>query len=281
MGNPDLYGIGIRTGIYAQWLSALLANHCLSYHREDIHSAYFLFSFALAIATVVITANPSKYCVFFVEVYVLVSLFFGGYFSVHLFPVEKPASRQERCQGSGRWRSGRLVSLALVYGAMISYNCWFWFKGHVAKFQPTPCGSALFLFAKISGDNLPKAVRFYEAFSIMMAVYYPFGTFFLLRHGQRLSEWFDDMYTPYGPFISTHRRNRLRGVISSAMPFISVFCLVLAVCAIELTLLWNSVSEISSMNSVGQFIPFTVGVGGLVQVLWAIARESVSMSFLS
>jgi len=57
---------------------------------------------------------------------------------------------------------------------------------------------------------------------------------------------------------------------------INCFCLTLAVVAVELTLMWNFVSGINSMNSVGQFIPFTVGVSGLVQVLWAIVGVYVS-----
>src|SRR5436305_7407604 len=115
VGNPDLYGIGIRVGVYAQWLSALLANHFLSHSREDVHSAYFLFSFALIITAVVITANHGGYCVFIVEIYVLVSLFLGGYCSVHLFPVKKLARR--RGEYSILLRRSRLIILSLVYGA--------------------------------------------------------------------------------------------------------------------------------------------------------------------
>lgn len=36
-GNPDLYGLGIRVGIYCQLVSSLLANH---YHREIMQDAW-------------------------------------------------------------------------------------------------------------------------------------------------------------------------------------------------------------------------------------------------
>jgi hypothetical protein len=279
IGNPDLYGIGIRLGVYSQWFSALLANHLLRRIREDVHSAYFLFSFALAIGTVVITCSHSGYpCVFFAEIYVLVSLFFGGYFSVHLMPV-KVMSLERRDADPTPWKRGRLVILSLVYGAMMLYNCWFWFKGRtLGRFQPTPCGTALFLFGKFSGGNLHKAVGFYQAFSIFMAIYYPLGTFFLLQNVPSLLSRLDTVSAHYEYVRSIHGAIHTCLVSPRPLLLISLLCLVVAVLAIELTLLWNSVSGINSLNSVGQFIPLTVGVGGLVQVLWEIARESVSVS---
>jgi hypothetical protein len=35
-GNPDLYGLGIRLGVYTQLLSSVLANH---YHDEIMKDA--------------------------------------------------------------------------------------------------------------------------------------------------------------------------------------------------------------------------------------------------
>jgi hypothetical protein len=275
VGNPDMYGIGIRAGIYAQWLSAMLSNHLLPGNREDIHSAYFLFSFALVIATIVITAQYDLYCVFFAEVFVLVSLFFGGYFSVHLLPVKIPTRCRDKF--SIPWRRGRLVILSFVYGVMISYNCWFWFKGRRARFYPPPCGSAIFLFGKFSGESLYKAVAFYQAFSIIMAVYYPFGVFLLLQNDPRLSDRLRNILGRYNATRSNRSGCRSFMASSNLLFLVNCFCFALAVLAIELTLTWNSVSGISSMNSVGQLIPFMVGVGGLAQVIWAIMAISVSL----
>jgi hypothetical protein len=44
VGNPDLYGIGIRVGIYAQWFAALLSNYLPTHYRDEVQSAYFKFS---------------------------------------------------------------------------------------------------------------------------------------------------------------------------------------------------------------------------------------------
>ena len=52
----------------------------------------------------------------------------------------------------------------------------------------------------------------------------------------------------------------------------SAFC-TLTVCvglvlAIELSLFWNGVTGVTNMGQVGQLVPFVIGIGGLVKVLW-------------
>lgn len=43
---------------------------------------------------------------------------------------------------------------------------------------------------------------------------------------------------------------------------------------IELTLVWNHVAGLQSLSSLGQLIPFILGVGGLIKMLWGKARLS-------
>jgi hypothetical protein len=42
----------------------------------------------------------------------------------------------------------------------------------------------------------------------------------------------------------------------------------LSVLVVELTLLWNSVTGVYDISSVGQLIPLAIGIGTLGQVLW-------------
>jgi len=41
----------------------------------------------------------------------------------------------------------------------------------------------------------------------------------------------------------------------------------------ELTIQWNDIQGVQNLSSVGQLIPFCVGVGGLVKVIWAAVME--------
>lgn len=44
--------------------------------------------------------------------------------------------------------------------------------------------------------------------------------------------------------------------------------IVMLVVQVELTIAWNHVSGLQTLNTLGQLIPCILGVGGLVQVLW-------------
>ena len=55
---------------------------------------------------------------------------------------------------------------------------------------------------------------------------------------------------------------------AAALQFIFIALLILQ---IEMTLVWNKVDGLQSLSSLGQLIPFTLGVGGLVKVLWGKA----------
>lgn len=46
----------------------------------------------------------------------------------------------------------------------------------------------------------------------------------------------------------------------------------LLITQIELTLVWNHVAGLQSLSDLGQLIPFILGVGGLIKVLWGKAR---------
>ena len=47
-----------------------------------------------------------------------------------------------------------------------------------------------------------------------------------------------------------------------------------SVVAIELTLVWNNILDIYELESAGQFIPFFIGLGGLVKTSIAILVEN-------
>ena len=55
-------------------------------------------------------------------------------------------------------------------------------------------------------------------------------------------------------------------MLMAAWQFLFIVVLVLQV---ELTIAWNHISGLSSLSSLGQLIPFILGVGGLIKVLWA------------
>ena len=50
VGNSDIYGLGVRSGLYLQWVSSLLANHLLREESTALMRSYLIFHIALCIA---------------------------------------------------------------------------------------------------------------------------------------------------------------------------------------------------------------------------------------
>ena len=58
----------------------------------------------------------------------------------------------------------------------------------------------------------------------------------------------------------------------------SLALIVILIVQVELTIVWNSISGLSSLSSLGQLIPFILGLGGLLKVVWRkwkLVREGV------
>lgn len=56
--------------------------------------------------------------------------------------------------------------------------------------------------------------------------------------------------------------------------------LVYIVLAIELTLVWNSISGVYTIGTVGQLIPFVIGAAGLLKIFYKIFAKRVIASFI-
>ena len=69
--------------------------------------------------------------------------------------------------------------------------------------------------------------------------------------------------------IPNHNR-KLYWVPSALMNFLISVLLVLA---IELSIYWNNISQTQDIRSVGQLLPFVLGIGGLLNVIWSWIRD--------
>lgn len=141
-GNPDFYGLGIRTGIYLQWATSLVANHFLNEESVksylETNTVFLLAVFvALAVATVDKTLRSA-------EVVVLLQLSFG-----FLFSILSIWGYRTRSTFKGPIRfplMGSFFRLSLT-AAICAYSIWFWFTG-LHLIDDKSCPSYIFLFAK-------------------------------------------------------------------------------------------------------------------------------------
>lgn len=187
MGNSDAYGMGIRLGIYLQWLASLIANPLLKGERASMAGAYLTFSLALAIAVLLLAFQHD--CAFTAEIIILLNIFWGGTLLVMVPFVRLLADIKTTGLGLA------LIPLIL---SMLPLSAWFWLRlalrGEV-DFMATKGGTSFFLLAKVTQDHLHAVSCFMAALCLSLCIVPIFSSLclclvlFLDSVGVRPPEW--------------------------------------------------------------------------------------------
>lgn len=301
-GNPDFYGFGIRLGIYLQWWASLIANIYLRDDWASMLAAYMVFSTALIVAVILITFQHA--CTFTAEVIVILFIYWGGYTGLLYTTDAVIQTLEDRSAGSTNY-FGVGLSYALMSPTWfgIAFSLWFWLRlGTVGEvdFARTPGGTRYFLFAPISTDT-KAAARF-----IVVLCFYFAGTLIYSYIGYISRILWGAARNLYSLWIGRHREaqttssqeppaapprptkswmqrvERSERLVSALSYYVANFwnvekrvfgtlgvaILVYSTIGVELTLYWNSISDIYSASSTGQIIPLAAGLGLLINSVW-------------
>lgn len=171
-GNEDLYGMGIRIGIYLQWFAALLVNNLLPEGRKEVQKVYLIFNMALCAATYILSFIGS--CVFGIEIEILYWLYWGGFISVFASSPSRTRLKIKR----GKW-IGLDWKTAIQYttNVLMAYHAiWFVWLAYDQVFSRMPCGTYQFLFAPV----LDPSKTFCFLRDLLMQPILPLAGFFVL-----------------------------------------------------------------------------------------------------
>ncbi|UPL00574.1 hypothetical protein LCI18_011508 [Fusarium solani-melongenae] len=165
-GEPDIYGFGIRLGIYLQWTSVLIVRTFKLRGRASLAKSYVIFIFAIFIALLFMTANaaPSTGAdrssedapkgSYTVEVMILAYIIFGGVYIV-LLTGNDPMPIKSFDVDTVTRLCRQFVFWCVLTAASV-YYIWFWLDGIQGSGflkPPEGCGTYGFLFAKVSLYN--------------------------------------------------------------------------------------------------------------------------------
>jgi hypothetical protein len=159
-GNSDLCGLGIRLGVYLQWLTAGAAYALdLRHEASSVFEAYIIFAIAIMIALFTVTFTSQMHVI---EIAVMLYLYFGGLMSVvYYIAYQNPTDRRI-------WRQYAIVISWFVTGG---YSAWFWLTGRKSDhFVEDACGTTLFLFTRLGPSHLPALGKFFGSMSIIFGV---------------------------------------------------------------------------------------------------------------
>lgn len=143
-GNEDLYGLGIRVGIYLQWITSLVANNLLPESRKELQRVWLVFSLAVCIATMI--SSFAVTCVFGIEIEILYWMYWGGFMCVF---ASSPSST--RLGSEAKWVVLDWVTVIqfITHMLMTYHGIMFVWYGYDQLFSRMPCGTYQFFFVPV------------------------------------------------------------------------------------------------------------------------------------
>ena len=164
IGDGDIYGIGVRIGLYLQWASTFILRNLGSWDRiRQVRQATNCICGALALAAAINVIDGSALSIdYLLSYYLTIVLFYSE--SYNLVREWGPRSNQDE---DGFPQSSRdedsftlsavvyrlhpdwtLVFQNIIFASYTLFGAWFWQKGYLAT-RPTVCGETaaiMFLF---------------------------------------------------------------------------------------------------------------------------------------
>jgi hypothetical protein len=265
-GNPDMYGLGIRLGVYLQWISSLVVWAWYPDGGTTLMQTYLVFLFAIMIVVLVSTVKDTP--IWAVEIVVLTYIIFGGVYGM----VYQTFTQR----GSRRFVEPSPAMLLAVYcllSAATLYCAWFWFRGIHGHMLATPCGSYMFFFRKFSVYD-PAITRFFGALSVLFSVLFVPSAFLYLRLRVGLLRRMDEARIRRA--VPSHSLVlQVRGLFIVLSVILSIITCVYSIIAVELTLSWNSIRDVYTINTTGQLIPFIIGLTGFARCIYKSIEDQV------
>lgn len=138
-GNADLYGLGVRLGIYVQWITATIAIRYVPSGRSFVVSSYLFYQFGMIVAMCLLLSP--KYCTFTAEVAIVLQFLWAGN-AIVMVPTQAAGNRYDR--------NSKCFGIEILSSVMscftFLFTIWFHIRLCLGKydFAETPDGTMAF-----------------------------------------------------------------------------------------------------------------------------------------
>ncbi|CAG8961525.1 hypothetical protein HYFRA_00013942 [Hymenoscyphus fraxineus] len=274
-GNSDMYGLGIRAGFYLQWYGSILASWIAKSEVPSLRISNLMFVFATFLALIL---HTTKGTIRPVEIYITLLLTFGGYLylvPVFLWRVLTGFKAQWDPTRFPQVRMGKLYSALnfILLLAVSGFQLWFWVMD-AKRVEYVGCPRYGFFFWRIRLDLTSFVVGNLAFHIALLCLCLAFLGLALTKHigcwGEQSNvkitqvstqDTFQRMLTCVRP----HRKFVLRVIRTICNICVASVVLI----ATELTIFWNGINGVAEISSVGQLIPFVIGIEMVLAVLYA------------
>jgi hypothetical protein len=190
-GNSDLYGLGIRLGVYTQWLASYFVSlwrvykrdQCEWIRRRRVHPSFSdlyprlsairkglvenYVIFLLALVVTMMTSKVRSEPTHAVDILILTYIIFGG--MMVLMGTRFPVKFTQQLETSVH--PVLVIAAGAIYTSAALFCSWFWLRGvhDKSSFLETPCGTAAFIFARVSLYN-SSLLRVFGVISIIVSI---------------------------------------------------------------------------------------------------------------
>lgn len=157
-GSPDLYGLGVRVGVYCQITATIIANHGLPDALVSAIDTNVVFLLAILVAMVKASAEHAlSTAEAFIMLQIIltfllsvINIYGFRWLSLILSPIasenqyELAFAHMSLTKFGIHWRQ-------FIYTSTVVYNLWFWFYGINTLNDARPCNFQIFFFGRVSG----------------------------------------------------------------------------------------------------------------------------------
>ncbi len=268
--TQDLIGIGVRIGLYCQWLAAFIAGSSLPLEVAPIQTTTIGFQIAILCSLILVTVRGTLVDQ---EVLIVLPLTFGGFLAVHIFnPALPPRADSEDASSASVIR---FFIIMQVFSVLVAYNSWFWWRGVLALESDT-CHYYVFVFAKVDILRLRVfALVISTLCSALVAtvevLLITWLTSIVLGAGPRKALW--HLFWARLPLLTDPRETpRWKTWCANGLALVSMAYVVVM---IEVTISWNLLDDANAVDSIGQLLPLVVGVTGLLRILYLSVKNAI------
>lgn len=273
-GNGDIYGLGVRLGIYLQWSASVLAENLHDPAIETTREANMTFQLAMLAGLILITVGDDMGTKT-IEGYIALLFCFA---SAWIASLQTYSAAKATFTTAGD-RTGGLSSLAgdlrgqgdlLLSTATCAYGFWFLFVG-LDKLPRTACSEMIFFFVPVEAFGWYRTVA-KVVFGVSLAcsaVLIPAHTFVLVRNmRESVARWGN----PGDP--SPRPTEIVRVIHLKITRFVgSLVAITVFITAVELTLVWNHIRGVYTCGSFSQLFPLMIGATNFCRLGYQLSKS--------
>ncbi|UKZ85260.1 uncharacterized protein TrAFT101_001128 [Trichoderma asperellum] len=242
-GNSDLYGVGVRVGLYAQWVATLLVTVFDPKTESTYRIANLIIQWSIFLGLCTQSSQGDPVVGAIITQYLL----FGSLSSV---------------TGDGIKHFSHFSGIFRIvfYTAVSAYGCWFWYEGIDDMFIPGCADVAFFGGVTIHGwfRTLGKVV---SVLGVVICVGLVFYSVYATK--KRLSKGFREGFG---------RREKVRPRVELVLLVLSMGLIGVSISLVEYLIQKNEIDGVGrkEIGTVGQLIPLLAGGLGCAMSVWKI-----------